>query len=265
MRVASRLRSFVARFIWMTRLSRSPVAAFMLLLKVRMDRNAVHAIRFKGQPVCFRASDEQALREVFVDNEYAFLRHHLLATGGGKVLDVGAHIGTFAIWCLNVVPEATILSIEADPHTFEVLRRNADALQGTAARWSVQQLAAGARDGEVLRLSDAGPSMSHRISSIGEIAVESISLESLVELLVPDGGTVDLVKLDVEGSEEAFLCGCPKALSRVSALVVELHPNLCDVRRVEAMLREEFDSVIAMPGRRSTKPLLFCCRTRATK
>lgn len=245
----------------MTRLTCNPVAAFGLLLKVRMYRNAVHAIQFNHRPVCFRASDEQALREVFVDNEYAFLRDYLLAIEGAKILDVGAHIGTFAIWCLSIAPGTTILSIEADPHTFEVLRRNEEAFQAAAGRWSVQHSAAGARDGEILRLSDSGPSMSHRISPTGSVAVESISLKSLLDLLAPDGNAVDVMKLDVEGSEEAFLCECPKALKRVNALVVELHPNLCDARRVEAVLREEFDSVHSVQGRRSTKPLLFCRRT----
>ncbi len=261
MRLARRVWSFIGRLVWMTRLSRNPVIAFGLLLKIRTNRKAVHAIQINNRPVCFRASDEQALREVFVDNEYAFLRDCLMAAKGAKILDIGAHIGTFAMWCLNIAPGTTILSIEADPHTFEVLRRNAENFRGTASRWSVQHAAAGARDGEVLKLSGSGPSMSHRISPTGEVAVGSISLRSLIDLLAPDGGTVDVMKVDIEGSEEQFLCECPEALGRVNALVAELHPNLCDAARVEAALREEFDSVVSIGGRKSTKPLLFCRRS----
>jgi FkbM family methyltransferase len=246
----------------MTQLSGKPISALGTLLKIRADRQAIQAIKIYKRPVFFRAADEQALREIFVDSEYAFLRDHLMANEEARILDIGAHIGAFAIWCRNVVPGATILSVEADPRTFEVLRRNAAVPDGSAGQWSQQHSAAGAHDGEILRLADSGPSMSHRINASGTVPVVSVSLKSLLDQVASKDEVVDLMKVDIEGSEEAFLCGCPDALSRVNALAVELHPDLCDAGRVEAMLRNEFDSVNSIQGRKSTKPLLFCHRSR---
>jgi FkbM family methyltransferase len=234
----------------------------VLLLRIRVFPKAIHEIRIRNRPVLFRPSDEEAIREVFVDEEYAFLREALCANEMPKILDVGAHIGTFAIWCLGEQPTACILSIEADPETFEVVCRNAKTFQKAGFQWSVLHGAAGARDGEILRLSISGPSMSHRISSDGGISVQSISLKALLDRIAPDGGAVDLLKVDIEGSEEAFLCEMPGALVRVNALVIELHSNLCDTQRVKSVLLAHFDHITAINSLQSKKPLLYCVRTR---
>lgn len=255
-----RATAFAGRVTWMSRLVGNPMAAVFLLFKIRMYPNAIHKINVGGRGLCFRASDEQALREVFVEEEYAFLRDLLCGTDTPKILDVGAHIGTFAIWCQSQQPKAHILSVEADPATFKVALSNAEAFQKSGCQWSVYHAAASARDGEVLRLCVSGPSMSHRISSEGATEVGGISLSALVDWLAPEGGIVDLVKVDIEGSEEAFLCERTDAFDRVNALVVELHPNLCNTQRVAAVLRAHFDHIFPIEGRRSNKPLLYCRR-----
>lgn len=102
--------------------------------------------------------------------------------------------------------------------------------------------------------------MSHRIDAAGSIEVPSLALTGLLNRLAPNGGRIDLMKIDIEGSEEAFLCADPAALDRVDALVVELHPTLCDTARVEALLRERFSTIRVIEARKSSKPLLYCRR-----
>ena len=248
----------------MASLTGNPISALLLLLRLRSDSNAVHTIRINERQLFFRASDSQVLQEVFIDKEYEFLRQFLIASKGLRILDVGAHIGTFSKWCLDVAPDARILSVEADPDTFQVLRRNAEEFRGAVGQWLVEQSAASARDGELLRFSASGPSMSHRISATGAVAVDSISLATLIELMELDGECVDVVKVDIEGSEEAFLCEGSAALKRIRALVVELHPDLCDSQRVENTIRKEFDNIVWIGGRKSSKPLLYCRRRDAS-
>ena len=83
-------------------------------------------------------------------------------------------------------------------------------------------------------------------------------MNSLLDGLVGASGAVDLMKVDIEGSEEAFLCANPDLLRRVHHLVVELHPYLCDTGRVEEVLRDIYGTVEKMQGRSSSKPLLMC-------
>jgi FkbM family methyltransferase len=50
-------------------------------------------------------------------------------------------------------------------------------------------------------------------------------LTSFVDLntLIPDNGTISLIKCDIEGSEQSFQDNYPELLSRAKAAVVELH------------------------------------------
>lgn len=52
----------------------------------------------------------QALKEVFVDQEYAFVADYLSDLSSSIILDVGAHTGTFALSVYSVVPNARIVS-----------------------------------------------------------------------------------------------------------------------------------------------------------
>lgn len=81
------------------------------------------------------------------------------------MLDIGAHIGTLALWVFSVVPNARIVSAEADPRTWRVLERNIAATSSKSAGWSAIHAAAHATDGETILLSEDGPSMSHRVSA----------------------------------------------------------------------------------------------------
>jgi hypothetical protein len=65
------------------------------------------------------------------------------------------------------------------------------------------------------------------------------------------------MKMDIEGAEEAVLCGSETALRSVDRLVVEVHPQLCDQDWVIAVLRSTYDFLYRIPGRRSAKPLLL--------
>ncbi len=248
---------------WIAPLAGGYLSAVWLLLSIRRDRNALQTVFYRGNAVKFRGSDEQALREVLIDREYAFLVDYLTALNNPKVIDVGAHIGTFAIWVFGVKPVAKVLSVEADPQTYQVLTSNAETYRKGQSDWRILHAAAVGQDGGVFRLSNAGPSMSHRIDPKGTIEVPGVRLATLLDDIVPDGSRVDLLKVDVEGSEEAFLCEAADALNVIDCLVIELHPTFCDTGRVQSMLEKYYDDIRVVGGRKSSKPLLYCRRSQS--
>jgi len=259
--IIKRILDFVYRTRKITPLSGSVLSSLRIRLFLLWNRDAIQTVPYLGKPVKFRGSDEQALYEVLVDDEYRFLTKILTLAPSPTIIDVGAHIGTFGIWSLGVNVNVQILSVEADPLTCQIAKNNAkNCTPQGANNWQVIHAAAGANDSDVLFLSDNGPSMSHRIDSSGTIPVQSISLKALLDKMSPGGECVDLVKIDIEGSEEAFLCADPDALQRISSLVVEIHPTLCDTHRVQNLLAECFDRVVSIDGRHSLKPLLYCQR-----
>ena len=102
--------------------------------------------------------------------------------------------------------------------------------------------------------------MGHRLSADGDITVPTTDLAHLVDRQSAEGGMIDLLKVDIEGAEEDFLCTKPEFLERVRVLVVELHPKSCNTARVLETLQRSFKTVEEIPGRFSSKPLLLCYR-----
>lgn len=199
-----------------------------------------------------------ALKEVFADSEYSFLLPILTQTPRPVVLDIGAHIGTFALWLLRQCPHSRIRSVEADPQTFRILSENVTRAARGGAHWDAINGAAWHARGGKLRFSNTGPSMSHRVDKKGEIVVEGLSLSTLLDDLAGAHGAIDLMKVDIEGSEEAFLCSAPEALRRIRCLVIELHPSLCNTDAVRTVLEQTYSAIIEIQGRASSKPLLLC-------
>ncbi|OKH87453.1 FkbM family methyltransferase [Thalassospira sp. TSL5-1] len=246
----------------MTKLSGNPLTALRLVLGIRKDIYAPQLIHAASGDIVFRGIDEQALKEVLIDLEYAFLDDELRNITSPAVLDVGTHIGTFAIWLLGVNPKAQIVSVEADPETYKLVECNAANRRRLGCSWSTVHAAASKRDGDTVFLSDSGPSMSHRVEANGAIPVQTTSLATLVNQAASQNHEIDLMKVDIEGSEEDFLCGTHEILAKVKNLVIELHPSLCDTERVCKHLSIYFDEITEVGGRASSKPLLYCKRSK---
>lgn len=236
------------------------VSAAQLLLRVRSRPQNLRTIDHRGSLVAFRGLDLDALFEVLAYQEYDFLRNLLSSLARPIVVDVGAHIGAFAIWALRVNRRARVLSIEADPATCAVAEMNVRSHSAQGRDWRVINRAAGATNGVIVRFCDQGPSMSHRIDPSGSIEIESIDLPAILDLAAPEGGPIDLMKVDIEGAEEDFLSSAESTLRRANALVVELHPYLCDTDGVKRLLERNFSEISTLSSRLSAKPLLYCRR-----
>ena len=154
-------------------------------------------------------------RSIFLKQTYRF-------TGDGDpfIIDGGANIGLSVIYFRRLFPGARIVAFEADPHIFAVLTRNlaAAGIEGVDLRH--QALAdrdgtldfqcQGADGGRVL---DPGAAPAARPA----LRVPAVRLSPLLDR------DVDLLKLDIEGSETAVLRECSPHLGRVRRCFVEYH------------------------------------------
>ncbi len=252
----SRTKLFYRRATWLGSLMTSKFKAIAYLLRARKDRMALGEGVYGGFPFSFRGNDISALNEVFIDAEYNFLRPFIEERRSPIILDVGAHIGTFSIWLLSINHNANILSIEADPATYKVLSNNIGYSSNKNINWRAINRAAW-NNGDSIRFCDEGDSMSHRVSTGGKVEVSGITLREALEA-VAGSQQIDLMKIDIEGAEEAFLCATPDLLDKVDRLVIELHPGRCDTDRIRGLLQNMFSEIIEVPARISSKPLLYC-------
>ncbi len=143
------------------------------------------------------------------------------------VIDVGAHIGTFALHLAQVHPQATIHCFEPSPTTANFLRRNVE-LNGFADRIAVVESALSSERGEA-QLSDNRSGSGHnRLVRLGgakpgghATTVTTVTFDEAVRSSV---SLVDVVKIDCEGAEYDFVLGSSaSSWTSVERVVLEYH------------------------------------------
>jgi FkbM family methyltransferase len=141
-----------------------------------------------------------------------------LLPGGGVLLDVGAHVGR---WALRLAGKASrVIAVEANPATAAVLRAHIELNDVT----NVDVIEAAAWDSQA-RLALADPpgrvtSGSVRVTESADGTIPAVPLDDLLAV-VPQ---IDLIKLDVEGADLHALRGMAGTLARLRpVLLIEDH------------------------------------------
>ncbi len=160
-------------------------------------------------------------KEVFLRREY----HVDLRRPDPVILDCGANIGFATLFFKLHYPAARITAFEPNPSCFEHLRRHIEENQLRDV--TPVQAACGKSEGELSFFVSPGYS---RVSSIHsgrsadsqEIKVRVVRLSSHVQ------GEVDLLKLDVEGSEWDVLADLVEsgAIARIRRMIIEYHHRI---------------------------------------
>jgi FkbM family methyltransferase len=207
-----------------------------------------------------RQADSYAIREIVIEEEYAFLKPILENIPVPVVIDMGANIGLFSLYVFALQPRAKVVAFEPARGTFDILARNQRLNPDLS--WDIQRYAGWGEDGEVLFQSEKLSTGSHiGFNGSGDEEVPAITLETLLRRHLPDT-RVDLLKVDIEGAEEAFLAGSAHLLPAISHLLVEVHPERCRLDRVVASLRGHYRCLYRMPGRQSQKPLVLASKNK---
>lgn len=210
--------------------------------------------RANGLDFVMRWSDWPAVQEVLIEHEYQVIAECLKGRANPLVLDLGANIGTFSLFVFRHFPKAKVVAYEASPATFALLE-TARTLN-PQLDWQVHQAAVWSEDGQV-NFDTMAFSPGSRVTATGGQAVRAIGFTAVMASLP---GRIDLAKVDIEGAEEAVLAGREAELERIEHLIVELHPGRCDTDRVMATLQKVYPHIHAIPGRKSSKPLLLCAK-----
>ena len=145
-----------------------------------------------------------------------------LLPAGGVFVDVGAHVGR---WALRMARKASrVYAVEANPDTAAVLRAHIE-LNGIT-NVTVIEAAAWDRD-DMLSLDDPNRQVSGGSTRVAEDAagtVEACRLDDMLSSVKPDVIKVDLIKLDVEGADLRALRGMAGTLARFRPrMLIERH------------------------------------------
>jgi FkbM family methyltransferase len=183
-------------------------------------------------PVAMRKSDVFTLAEIFRERQYALASPVARAP---VVVDGGANIGLSAIWFLGGHPGARVHCFEPEPENLALLERNV----GSRPDVRVNRAALGREAGRLtLHVSSNTAMHSMKGTSDGgrDITVAVISLADYLRERRLD--RIDVLKLDVEGSEMDVVEGLGDRVRDVGVIVGEFHETLVDEARFYGYLRE---------------------------
>jgi FkbM family methyltransferase len=147
------------------------------------------------------------------------------------IVDAGAYTGLSAAYFATRFPEATVIAIEPDGGNFDLLVRNTSRLKNVhpvrAALWSNSGMIELTDPGQgdwafrVAGIEDSGSSAGLRPEKAPGNKVPAVTIPDILDRFnLPH---IDLLKLDIEGSEKEVLADCASWIADVGAICVELH------------------------------------------
>jgi FkbM family methyltransferase len=172
-----------------------------------------------------------------------------------RIADLGGHVGFFGLFVHQSFPVADVVSFEPDPDNARLLMRCIEA-NGLQERWRVVEACAATGEGVVefassYHLSRMAPAserpldeMQRRITSAfpfmeGTALVGSEHRQVASVDVFPFLADVDLVKMDIEGTEWEILADGRFAELDAAAVVLEYHPTYAPEPDAEALVMRE--------------------------
>lgn len=134
---------------------------------------------------------------------------------GSRVWDIGANVGLYAVASARAVGSSgTVIAFEPVPQNLDFLRRHKD--MNRLDNLTIVEAAVFDRSGALRMQPGDSPSEFH-VSDDGAVEVDAIDLDSWSHS--GGDGVPDIVKIDVEGAEEAVLRGGQDVFSRHRPLI----------------------------------------------
>jgi len=168
----------------------------------------------------------QVKKDIWSDHAYYFET----ANPEPIIIDAGAHIGLATLYWKKYYPQAQITAIEPNPHSRALLEQN--IWENDLSEVTVIDRALSDQDKPITFFFPSNPTDWQLNSGLqpnawnGQLEktmdvhkVETIRLSSLLNQ------PIDLLKLDIEGAEQAVLLEGVDHLHNVKHLIMEFHPT----------------------------------------
>jgi FkbM family methyltransferase len=189
---------------------------------------AAHGIAIVAQTknglLAVQPGDFNVSRELLRHGEYdwpAIKWLTRLLNADSRLVFAGAHIGALLVPIVTACGSRSVLALEPSPRNFRLLTMNIcmNKLDGVVTR----NIALGRRTGRLRFTENPINTGNSRIcESTGEIVVD---VETLDRCVPPEWSTIDLMVMDIEGSEAAAMHGAPETLAKTRYLWAEFAPE----------------------------------------
>jgi FkbM family methyltransferase len=170
------------------------------------------------------------LAEVFVRRRYGSVERFR------TIVDVGANVGSFAIYAAQSCPGARIFCYEPEQQNFRLLKQNIqiNGLDGRVAAFQCAVASSSSRRKLAVRISQCN-SFEYLRDGASHQLVDCMTLQDILSEHRPQG--IDLLKMNCEGAEYEILECCSQSdYDRIANIRLEYH-NLDDTSRNGKSLR----------------------------
>lgn len=169
-----------------------------------------------------RTADITVFEQIFVGGEYEWN----WPKNPCVILDAGANIGLTSVFYATKYPDAKIISVEPEESNYQMLRKNVAQYSRVtpvhAALWKEnRQLSLSDPDArhDGFQTSDVPGGPSERSRTVRGVTVAKLMEEYSVSF-------IDILKLDIEGSEKEVFETAEEWIDKVGMIVIELHDRL---------------------------------------
>lgn len=193
------------------------------------------------------STDLQAFANVWILKEYE--NKHFEISENDVIIDVGGHVGLFALFASTRIQNGKIISVEPHPGNFSLLQENMDnnELHGVV----LVNKAVANSNGTVRLFLDGHDDSAHSICGKGDnsIQIEGVTLNKLVR--DAHVSKYNVLKMDCEGAEfEIIESLSDDELARIEKICLEYHLNgagLSYLEKLEDRLKKMSFAVSNIP------------------
>jgi FkbM family methyltransferase len=166
-------------------------------------------------------SDLRVARQIFVDNDYNL---PFSIKNSKIIIDAGANNGYSTLWFSNLASKAKVFAIEPESSNFNLLKKNtkynSNIIPIKAGLWSSK---------EYLKIYDPGFGkwgIEVKKATKNNYDLLGISINDLIKEY--NLKKIDVLKIDIEGSELEVFSNNLSWLSKVDVIIIELHDYMFD-------------------------------------
>ncbi len=156
--------------------------------------------------------------------------HFKTETTRPYIIDVGSNIGLSVLFFKRLYPNSEIVAFEPDPEIFEMLKSNLNDFEVSSV--VIHNAAVWKTDGEQYFYSEGALSGSlEEIIGANKIRIQTKDIINLI-----NNHEVELLKIDVEGSELEILLHLKPYLKFVKRIFVEYHNKQNNTQELHSLL-----------------------------
>lgn len=177
-----------------------------------------YKLNYSKNPIIIRkrTSDAGMFRQVLIKKEYDIFKK----INPKIIVDAGANVGYASLWFKKKYPKVKIFAIEPEESNFKILGKN------ISYYLNIEPIHAGLWNKKTyLKIVDLKSSkcsfMTREVKSKKDADFPTIQLNDIIKKI--NGGRIDILKIDIEGSEKEVFSKNIEWVDNVDTIIIELH------------------------------------------